>query len=117
MKSKIIDIRKITGRPQGVNVKTTITTMLIKDNWVAIKIGKIDGWFVFNRILKSKKKLGNKWYVGFSSVFNTAITKARKIYDVKIPTKNWGKVKIKHYNFTNISNIDIMKIIIEKSKE
>ena len=113
----MIDIRKITGRPQGVNVKTIVTTVLIKDSWVSIKIGKKDGWFVFNRLLKSKKKLGNKWYVGFSNVFNTAITKARKIYGVKIPTKNWKKTKVKHYNFTNISNLDIMKLIIEKSKE
>lgn len=106
-----MDIRKITGRPEGDNVKTITTTLLHNESWVSIKV-RCMGFYAFNRILKSQKKLGNKWYIGFSTTFTEAISKARKLYGVSIPTKNWGKVKVKHYNFTNITDIDILKQIL-----
>ena len=96
------DIRKITGRPSGVGVKTITTILLTNGQWVALKVGKTDGWFVFNKILKSRKKLGNKWYIGFSTIFNKAISKARK----------WEKVIVKHYNLTNPTEINLLNLIL-----
>ena len=106
----MIDIRKDTGRPKGVNIKTVTTTMRYSGNWIAFKI---DDWYEFNRLLKSKKKLGKNWYIGFSTVFNTAVRKARKSYTKTIPINNWQKITIKHYNLTNISDVEIVKLIID----
>jgi len=106
------DIRKITGRPSGVGVKTITTILLTNGQWVALKVGKTDGWFVFNKILKSRKKLGNKWYIGFSTIFNKAISKARKNHNVKIPCGKWEKVIVKHYNLTNPTEINLLNLIL-----
>lgn len=110
-----IDIRKITGRPIGVNVKTITTTIHVSGSWVSLKVGKSDGWFVFNRILKSNKALGKKWYIGYHSTFIVSVRKARKLYDVRIPTSQWRKIRVKHYNFTNPTNIELLKLIIRQN--
>jgi len=113
---KNIDIREYTGKEDHTSNKTTTSQFRFYKDWVSYKVGTKDGWFVFNRILKSKK-LGRKWYVGYSMTFTTAIAKARKLYNVNIPsTSGWTIVSVKHYNLVNFLDYKTIIYIINQIK-
>ena len=112
-----IDIRTYTGRPKGlVKTTTSLLQLHLKSGWIAYRVGAQNGWYVFNR-LRRNNKLGNRWSVGFSMTFITAIRKAKKDYQVKIPTDNWTPLIIKHYNFTNVTDTDIIIYLLTKFQD
>ena len=114
---KEIDIRTYTGRPTGlVKTTTSVLQLHLKSGWVAYRVGTKSGWYVFNR-MRRYKKLGSRWAVGFSMTFITAIRKAKKDYHIKIPTDKWTPLTIKHYNFTNVTDTDILNYLLTKIQD
>ena len=46
-----------------------------------------------------------KWYHSSSNDLRSALTSVRKNYGITIPSKEWKKIKVKHYNLSDIKEI------------
>ena len=46
-----------------------------------------------------------KWYHSNSTDLQSALTSVRSTYAIKIPNQGWDKVKVKHYNLTDVEQL------------
>ena len=110
-----IDIRPLTERKPNSRTTTGLIVFHAQSGWVSYRVGTSKGWYVFNR-LRTNGSLGKKWHIGFSMSFDKAISKARADSGRQIPTTSgggWKRIEVKHYNFTNICEVEILNLITE----
>jgi len=84
-----------------------------------VKLHKSGKWFAlkaihtkaygFRKILKRSKKLGDKWYTGYSLIFTQAVSSCNKLHSIKVPRSGWTTLKIKCYNHQDWCNYETIK--------
>ena len=46
-----------------------------------------------------------RWYHTTETNLQSALTSARQSYGISIPSNGWNKVKVKHYNLTDVEQL------------
>ena len=46
-----------------------------------------------------------KWYHTTETNLQSALTSARQNYGISVPSNGWNKVKVKHYNLTDVEQL------------
>jgi len=90
------------------------STIYVNDNHVGFssKIGigfvrkiKAGIFFKFTKELKRTLNGRVRWYNTCATSLSESIRDVRRFYKIKIPSKGWIKIKVRHYNTTGAEEI------------
>jgi hypothetical protein len=104
---KTIDLTPELERKKGATIQRT--TLYMKLPYIAFYHHNMG--VAFLRVIKKNTKVkleksGRvKWYHTIDGDLRHAIIYARKIYGIKLPIKGWEKMKVRHYNISEVEDM------------
>jgi hypothetical protein len=82
------------------------TNVYINDGFIAFADSLGIGFL--KRTRKGVRTTANgrvRWYHTNDNAIQSALTSVRKNYGISIPSNGWNKVKVKHYNLTDVEQL------------